>query len=62
MSWYKSYSRFYDIKIFSFDLVHFYVTYSYIDNSGTSFTVASGPPLTVGHSSSGFDLGIRHSF
>jgi predicted porin len=39
-----------------------YATYSTIDNTGTRFTVASGPPLTAGHSSSGFDLGIRHSF
>lgn len=39
-----------------------YLTYSYIDNSGTAFTVASGPPLTAGNSSSGFDIGIRHSF
>jgi len=39
-----------------------YGTYSRISNSGTTFTVASGSPLTVGNDSSGYEVGIRHSF
>lgn len=39
-----------------------YATYSHIDNDGTRFTVASGPSLTVGNDSSGFEFGLRHSF
>jgi predicted porin len=39
-----------------------YATGSFIDNTGTSFVVAGGPPLTPGNRSSGFDFGIRHSF
>lgn len=39
-----------------------YTTYSRIGNDGTAFTVASGPALTVGNDSSGFDIGVRHSF
>jgi predicted porin len=39
-----------------------YATYSYIDNTGTSFAVAGGSPLKADRNSSGFDLGIRHSF
>lgn len=39
-----------------------YATYSMIGNTHTTFTVASGPLLTRGNDSSGFDLGIRHVF
>ena len=39
-----------------------YTTYASIDNTNTSFTVASGPPLTRGNRSSGLDVGLRHSF
>lgn len=39
-----------------------YATYAHIDNDKTRFTVASGPTLTVGNNSSGFDFGVRHSF
>lgn len=39
-----------------------YVTYSAISNTNTSFTVASGGPLTRGNDSSGYEFGIRHSF
>jgi predicted porin len=39
-----------------------YAIYSHIDNTATRFTVAGGPPLTVGNSSSGLDIGIRHAF
>ena len=39
-----------------------YATYSTISNTGTSFAVASGPPLTRGNDSSGIDFGIRHLF
>jgi predicted porin len=39
-----------------------YGTYSRIDNTGTAFTVASGTSLTRGNDSSGFELGVRHSF
>jgi predicted porin len=39
-----------------------YATYSTISNTHTSFAVSSSPPLTPGNDSSGFDLGLRHSF
>jgi predicted porin len=39
-----------------------YVTYSRIDNDGTSFTVAPGGPLNRGNTSDGYELGIRHAF
>ena len=39
-----------------------YATFSKISNTNTSFTVASGSPLTRGNDSTGYDLGIRHSF
>jgi len=39
-----------------------YATYSAISNTNTSFTVASGGPLTKGNDSSGYEFGIRHSF
>jgi predicted porin len=39
-----------------------YTTCASIDNTNTSFTVASGPPLTRGNRSSGLDFGVRHSF
>jgi predicted porin len=39
-----------------------YATYSTISNTNSSFAVSSGPPLTPGNDSSGFDLGLRHSF
>jgi predicted porin len=39
-----------------------YATYSRIDNTGTAFTVASGTSLTRGNDSSGFEVGVRHSF
>jgi predicted porin len=39
-----------------------YATYSHIDNDNTGFAVASGPTLTVGTNSSGFEFGVRHSF
>jgi predicted porin len=39
-----------------------YATYAKIDNTNTSFTVATGSALTKGHNSSGYDLGLRHAF
>jgi predicted porin len=39
-----------------------YGTWSYIDNDGTRFTVASGSPLTAGHASRGYEFGMRHAF
>ena len=39
-----------------------YATYSAISNTNTSFTVATGGPLTKGNDSSGYEFGIRHSF
>ena len=39
-----------------------YATYSTISNTNTAITVASGSPLTKGSDSSGFEIGVRHSF
>jgi predicted porin len=39
-----------------------YATYADIKNTNTNFTVATGSALTRGHKSSGYDLGLRHSF
>lgn len=39
-----------------------YATWSHIGNDGTRFVVASGPTLATGQDSSGFDVGLRHSF
>jgi predicted porin len=43
-----------------------YSTYSSISNNGTSFRVAgtpaTGPTLSVGHNSSGFEFGVKHAF
>ena len=39
-----------------------YTTYSKIDNTKTAFTVATGSALSAGSSSSGYELGLRHSF
>lgn len=39
-----------------------YATFSRISNTHTNFTVATGPTLTRGKDSTGYNLGIRHSF
>lgn len=39
-----------------------YSTYSRISNDGTRFTVGTGAPLAVGRSSTGYEVGLRHSF
>jgi predicted porin len=39
-----------------------YSTYSRISNTNTSFTVATGSPLTAGNNSSGYEFGLRHAF
>lgn len=39
-----------------------YTNYARIDNSNTSFTVATGSALSAGRTSSGFEVGMRHSF
>ncbi|TXI25053.1 MAG: porin, partial [Roseateles sp.] len=40
-----------------------YTTYGTIDNNGAGkFAVAGSPTVVAGRSSSGFDVGIRHSF
>jgi predicted porin len=39
-----------------------YTTYSKITNTKTAFTVATGSALTAGNGSSGYELGLRHSF
>ena len=39
-----------------------YGNFSRIANTNTNFTVASGTALTRGNDSSGYDLGLRHSF
>jgi predicted porin len=39
-----------------------YGNYSNISNTGTNFTVATGSPLSVGNDSSGYEIGVRHSF
>ncbi len=39
-----------------------YGTYSRISNTNSSFTVATGSPLTAGNNSTGYEVGIRHSF
>jgi predicted porin len=39
-----------------------YGNFSKISNTNTNFTVGSGTALTRGNDSSGYDLGLRHSF
>lgn len=39
-----------------------YGTYANIKNTNTAFTVATGSGLTTGRTSSGYELGVRHSF
>lgn len=39
-----------------------YSTYAKISNTGTSYSVAAGSPLSTGIGSSGYELGLRHSF
>jgi predicted porin len=39
-----------------------YTTLSDIKNTNTSFTVATGSPLTRGNYSKGYELGLRHAF
>ena len=39
-----------------------YGTYADISNTNTSFRVAGNNPLTRGNDSSGYELGVRHSF
>ncbi len=39
-----------------------YGTFSKISNTNTNFTVGSGSSLTRGNDSSGYDIGVRHSF
>ena len=39
-----------------------YANYSKIGNTRTSFIVANGSPLTAGTGSSGYEVGVRHSF
>jgi len=39
-----------------------YTTYSDISNTNTNFTVATGSGLTRGNDSSGYEVGVRHSF
>jgi predicted porin len=39
-----------------------YGTYSRISNTNSSFTVATGSPLSVGNNSTGYEVGVRHSF
>lgn len=39
-----------------------YGNYASISNTNTRFTVASGSALTIGNDSSGYEVGLRHSF
>ncbi len=39
-----------------------YGTVSRITNDNTNFTVATGGPLSVGNDSTGYEVGVRHSF
>ena len=39
-----------------------YATWARISNTNTNFTVATGSALTRGRDSSGYDIGLRHSF
>lgn len=39
-----------------------YGTYSNISNTAGNFTVATGSPLSVGNDSTGYEVGVRHSF
>jgi len=39
-----------------------YGTYSRISNTNANFTVATGSPLSAGNTSTGYEVGVRHSF
>jgi predicted porin len=39
-----------------------YSNFARISNTNTAFTVATGSPLSAGRNSSGYELGLRHSF
>ena len=59
-----------DAKLFALGYVYnlskrtaVYTTYSQIENNGKGqFSVTNSPAVTAGQKSSGFDLGLRHSF
>lgn len=59
-----------DAKLFAISYVHnlskrtaLYTTYSQIENNGVGrFAVAGSPSVAAGQKSSGFDVGVRHSF